>query len=762
MPPPRFFAGDEELGKRNDDHRPRNTKTVSPLWPAPFRFRRRRVPFAMVALLCLFLFYKGITFNPSQDDVDDPEPSRPPIPSGPPPREVLPPENEGSEASRHYFTGPIKFYKLASSLREISKYRQPNRNVLFAAASLKSAAAMIPLACEMARWNRNRVHFAVQGRDELPLRDIQEINGVGPECNIDWHDGRPDYSPYSSDLRFKVTVSAGLGHIDDFMHPQAIILDDSGQEEAEFLRSFRDKARELGKTVINLPGDAAENMMWITRLDSGSLSGTQAPLNSPKQGPNICIAWDKTDLDILIHVPPDSLGNLKRLLRSLHQVEFFSSAPPRLTIELPSTVDIYTRRFLEDFKWPPFWNGIDQRTNRLTLRHRIPSQITTEEATIRFFESFYPSNPSNSHVLLLSPQTQLSPLFFHYLKYTLLEYKYSSYRSEKYDDIFGIAFDLPSTHLNGTTPFTAPKWDPLQEEQRKPSSELEQTSAFLWQAPSSSAALYFGSGWVELHDFLKNRFEVQHRRKVKSSPKLVSEKQPPWMNSLLEFMRLRGYHMLYPPFSVSDGIATAHNELLHTQEEFSDTTLETPKKDQDADSSFTTDPSNYLASSRNVEKALTSKRSLISLLPLEGDLPEPEDLTALSYDGTSISIPSVNTEQYTASFRRDIGGCGAREAKKRVQGSTADLFCADDDEDEEEETRELEREEEIEKAKQRAREEVEAEEEDEEIRGAKAEKGKGVITWLRKLNTPSAARLTASATKTTATRPTDAAKSHHM
>ena len=30
---------------------------------------------------------------------------------------------------------------------------------------------------------------------------------------------------------------------------------------------------DIGKSIIELPLDATENMMWITRLDSGSLAG---------------------------------------------------------------------------------------------------------------------------------------------------------------------------------------------------------------------------------------------------------------------------------------------------------------------------------------------------------------------------------------------------------------------------------------------------------------------------------------------------------
>ncbi len=70
-----------------------------------------------------------------------------------------------------------------------------------------------------------------------------------------------------------VSVAAALGHIETFMHPQVLITDDSSREDGFFIKAIRAKAAELGTSVIELPKDAPEKMMWIARLDSGSLAG---------------------------------------------------------------------------------------------------------------------------------------------------------------------------------------------------------------------------------------------------------------------------------------------------------------------------------------------------------------------------------------------------------------------------------------------------------------------------------------------------------
>ena len=71
----------------------------------------------------------------------------------------------------------------------------------------------------------------------------------------------------------EVSVSASLGHIQSFMHPQAIITDDPDREDNFFTKAVRGKALELGKVVVELPQEASENLMWITRLDSSSIAG---------------------------------------------------------------------------------------------------------------------------------------------------------------------------------------------------------------------------------------------------------------------------------------------------------------------------------------------------------------------------------------------------------------------------------------------------------------------------------------------------------
>ena len=71
----------------------------------------------------------------------------------------------------------------------------------------------------------------------------------------------------------EISITASMEHIHTFVHPQVILIDNPSREDAFFVNALRRKAMDIGKPLIELPADATENLMWITRLDSGSLAG---------------------------------------------------------------------------------------------------------------------------------------------------------------------------------------------------------------------------------------------------------------------------------------------------------------------------------------------------------------------------------------------------------------------------------------------------------------------------------------------------------
>lgn len=428
------------------------------------------------------------------------------------------------------------------------------------------------------------------------------------------------------------------------MHPQAILVDSSDAEEPLFLKSLRQQAVKMGlpTAIIELPAHAEERLAWITRLDAASL-----------------LQWNRVSVDILIHAHTDASGSLIRLLKSLSAADFTACAIPHITIELPEEIDPPTAQFLQSFQWPPRSPQHPSTTNQLTLRHRISRRgLSEEESSIRFLESFWPAFPLFSHVLVLSPQVELSPNFFHYLKMTILEYRYSTHvLSQIWDQkLFGISLDLPSTHLSGSGPLTPP----VALASSPGSSRSDAPTSFLWQAPNSNAALITGEKWTELHGFVSQSLEMQHSSSslpALLAQKSVSKEYPAWMEHILRLCRARGYFTLYPDPKLATNLAIIHNELYQHPEEYDNDGLSAKHDDED--------------------EMIIHQASLLDSLPNDGVLPRFLNMPLLSWDGTKTTPEDLDASAiaYASEFRRTVGGCDG----KAESPSTSPLFCISDD-----------------------------------------------------------------------------------
>lgn len=729
----KLFPSDEELGKRDDDHHHKISTSSSwiPRGKKPI-IRPKRVLGLLVACFLTWLFVRNIPndMGPAEGrltpwnrnrpvlDPDDPrrytEPREaskvPEPPQGAPPEAAI--KEEDADIPPQNFEGPIRFFYLASSLHGIIRtngQRPENRNILFAASDLKSAADIIPLACEMAGWKRNFVHMVLMGRDKIPLEEVMKINGVDSDsCDVYWHDGRPDYAQYSTDARMEVSVAGALGHIHGFMHPQAVITANALNEDDFFARGMARKTKELHRTHIELPTNKQlANMGWLTRLEAQALR-----------------MWHAATVDVLIQAPQDASGSLVRLLMSLERADYGSFVPPRLTIELPHRLNDDTMIFLDNFRWPPQKYQEDVPINQLALRRRIPDKhLSADEASTRFIESFYPSHTQNSHVLILSPQVELSPAYYHYLKYNLLEYKYSSYNSS---DLFGISLETPSTKLDGAEEFEPP----LPVRSSGDDDHDPPITPFLWQAPNSNAALYFADKWIEFHSYLTKYNQASRhpstKKHIRDRKKLVSKQLPAWTEALLDLMRTRGYRLLYPnsqPGSAAgNAVAITHKELFQVPEEWILARLAASPEVEETPSESSTAvlgaPVDYLgghgpsSDSNDLKVSRNLLKSLLQVLPVappfarkpRGDddretrkTPPPSpalrmsQMPLLDYNGNGVTEDDLElrASNRAIKYRLTSGGCENDEAQEKevLLGNADDLFCIDDDfepEDEEE------------------------------------------------------------------------------
>lgn len=403
---------------------------------------------------------------------------------------------------------------------------------------------------------------------------------------------------------------------------------------------------DLSAPIIELPAGAEERLSWLTKLDAASL-----------------LQWNRVSVDILIHAHTDASGSLIRLLKSLSDADYIACAIPHLTIELPEQIDPPTRQFLQDFRWPPRSAQSPTGSNQLTLRHRLSRRdLSEEESSVRFLESFWPANPSYSHVLVLSPQVELSPNYLHYLRMGLLEYKYSTQAlAQGWDKrLLGISLDLPSTYINGSDPFTPPT--EAVEGASRPDSRLATGSptTFLWQAPNSNAVLFTGEKWVELHSFVWQTLEAQHAAATPLtllSEKSVSKEYPAWLEHILRLSRAKAYWTMYPSPQLAGNLATVHNELYRQPEEYENGGDRMKHNDGD--------------------EVIIHKQSLLDSLSSKGALPRFNEMPLLRWDGTKSTIQELgdDADAYATQFRNTVGGC----AGVKMPENAGYLFCKGDD-----------------------------------------------------------------------------------
>lgn len=627
-----------ELGKKSDE-RPSSSTEWTARKVASGLPRRRRTIYVICSLFAVFLIAKNLSLFPLEASSDVSEPSLPLSHVGQTekPRDMPRPGRS--------YSGPIKFYRLAASLQSVAHLRGQrrfNRNVLFAAAGSKSLAAVVPIACGMAQRDRNDVHVALLGQDETSLGELQSIHGA-TDCGVHWHDGRPDHAVESTYARMQTSAAAALAHLYEFLHPQVLIVDSPLREESYSTKASR---QQQAVPVIELPEDAVETLMWITQLDSAALS-----------------AWTKVSVDIVVQAPNEHAASTVRLLRSIEEADYFGARRPSLTVELPTAVNSQVEEYLQNMIWPP--QSESPPTSRLTVRRRIRRKTASpEEASARLVESFYPRSAENSHLLFLSSECELAPLYYHYLFYSLLDLRYSEPGGlpPNSELIAGISLDLPQKYLNGTFPFVMPK------------TNTTTRSPFLWQAPSNRAVLYFGETWKEFNSFLSKRLAT----KPTLRSRLMDDKKPMWLDFLLELMKARAW-TLFQPGNLNEQVAlvTIHEEDYEIPDEL----LRKPGRDVAAspqlqERDVLTDEK--LRRPEDAERALLTS-SLLSVMSNTSKDDSLPDLAILDFDGNDVSAADIasSARNFAKEFRQTIGRCKEANLAPYEQITASILFCND-------------------------------------------------------------------------------------
>lgn len=324
----------------------------------------------------------------------------------------------------------------------------------------------------------------------------------------------------------------------------------------------------------------------------------------------------------MIHADKHS-GNLERLLKSL-ELAFYpvGHLPKSLTIILDPSAPLhaFTKSFLSDYSFPS--------STRTFIRRPLLPTLNAKHTAMRFMESFYPAN-DDTFLLILDTNVEVSKWYFHYLLYTTLEYKYSTYNNTT-NSLYGISLEEPPSFLNGTKPFTIPLGE----------------SPFLYPIPHSRAVLYFPKHWSEFHSFFSKTLQfpiLEAAATNKTSPislMISKEVTESWSAPFISLIRARGYMMLYPSFP-RHTLAIFHNEPSYTR------------------------------SKHDSEKTLMDKNNLLNDL-LNGELPTYNKVQLLDWSGRPTLWDKLELDAFM--YRRAMSFCSDISDPK-YNFDAGGLFC---------------------------------------------------------------------------------------
>ncbi|KAG1728107.1 hypothetical protein EDB19DRAFT_1748162 [Suillus lakei] len=235
--------------------------------------------------------------------------------------------------------------------------------------------------------------------------------------------------------------------------------------------------------------------------------------------------------------------SLQRLLTSLTRARYFGERVG-LRINLEQTADLETLRVTQNFKWH---HGDVFVHHRVIHGGLLPAVV----------ESWYP-NSNDSYGLLLEDDIEVSPLFFAWIKMTVLRYRYGG--SENISpSMFGISLyqqKMIELRPEGRRSFDARALFVTDD-------IPNHSTPYLSQIPCSWGAVYFPEHWREFHDYLSIRLS-EYTMKIHENviPDIRSNKWvKSWKKYFIELVYLRGYVMLYPNYANFTSLSTNHLEI---------------------------------------------------------------------------------------------------------------------------------------------------------------------------------------------------------
>lgn len=212
------------------------------------------------------------------------------------------------------------------------------------------------------------------------------------------------YSTLSTAFQVHLVALDWLSTLDE--RPDIIV----GPSHEDFLDSVSIAKHQglLETVVVRIPKEDFPYCMWMGSLSITEWRGWSYSILLLLLLLTIDEGWKIPHVDISI-ITKDRPKSLSRLLRSLSNGRFFGDSAD-IRINLEQSADMETMKLVEGFSWP---RGSVFTHHRVIHGGLLPAVV----------ESWYPGS-NDTYGLLLEDDVELSPLFYAWVKMSILRYRY--------------------------------------------------------------------------------------------------------------------------------------------------------------------------------------------------------------------------------------------------------------------------------------------------------------------------------------------------
>ncbi|KAG0024603.1 hypothetical protein BGZ80_000904 [Entomortierella chlamydospora] len=390
------------------------------------------------------------------------------------------------------------------------------------------------------RWSLSpdiSIHIAVSGSSRgLGRKDLARLL-PSEGCHAGIYDLHLSHVPIKptplESARLAADVSVNTFHLINSLRPKVIFyLKGQDASFAEGLAIAQERAKV---PVIAISPEDVEHVGWLPDLSVKALEN-----------------WNTPQVKLVV-ITNNRPGSCIRLLRSLSHA-YYLNDKVSLTLNMDAEADRVTVQMVGSFQW---------EFGEKFMRHRV----RRGGLMLAVVEAWYPQG-NDEYAVLLEDDVEVSPLFYVWIKYNILKYRYSSDNS-LYQRMFGVSMysqKFVETHLAGRAPFNP-------EDIFIETPEYDLRTPFLLQLPCSWGAVYFPEHWREFHEYVADRLlDIEWNKTSLQSVQIPNSRTNRWSNSwkklFIEMIYMRGYVMLYPNFFNFTSFSTNHLEWgTHTKQQ---------------------------------------------------------------------------------------------------------------------------------------------------------------------------------------------------